>query len=81
MCSVSPTLSASVAAEVRALMARNRCRVAVLAQTLDLSRDATSKRLRGVVPFSLDELAAIAEFFGVTVHDLLPDSVPVASAS
>ena len=35
------------------------------------TRNQTSRRVRGEVPFTADELAAVAEFIGVPVTDLL----------
>jgi len=68
-----------VGANVRAEMARRRVSQMALGAHLGLSQTTISKRLAGVTPFDINELAAIAELLHVNVVDLLhpfPESVP-----
>lgn len=58
-------LTETVAAEVRAHMARARVNQTALASALGLTQSSVSKRLRGVVAFNTDELAAVAGLLGV----------------
>jgi len=65
------SLNTQVAANVRAEMARRRARQSDLAQVLDLSQSAVSKRLAGTIPLDLDELGGIATFLNVPIENLL----------
>jgi transcriptional regulator with XRE-family HTH domain len=65
------TLSGQVAATIRAEMARHKCRQQTIADALGLSVASVSRRLSGEQPFELDELATVAELFGLTVSDLI----------
>lgn len=47
-------------------------KTATVAACLGLSLTAVHKRLNGVVPFSVDELARVAELLGVDVSVLIP---------
>jgi transcriptional regulator with XRE-family HTH domain len=58
-------LTETVAAEVRAHMARVRLNQTQLADALGLTQSSVSKRLRGVVAFNTDELAKVAGVLGV----------------
>lgn len=60
-------------ANVRAELARQRLTQVKLAAHLDMSQQAVSKRLLGLVPFDVDELTATAAFLGVSVAALLRD--------
>lgn len=53
-------------------MARHRTTQEELGVLLGLRQTAVSKRVRGITPFDVDELARIAAHFGVEVADLLP---------
>lgn len=64
-------LSDRVAAEVRANMARARMTQTDLALALGLTQSAVSKRLRGKIAFSVDELEKIADVLGVHPATLL----------
>lgn len=61
---------AQTAANVRAELGRQRRTRRDLAAALDVDEHRVSKRVRGLVPFSPDELIAAAAFLGVTVEDL-----------
>jgi transcriptional regulator with XRE-family HTH domain len=56
---------------IRAEMARGDHTQSHLAQRLGVSQVAISKRLRGVVPLSVPELFAVAEFLDVPAASLL----------
>lgn len=62
----------AVSGEVRAQLARRRLRQADLAPVLGVNQGQVSKRLCGHVPWSVDDLEALAEFFGVDARDLVP---------
>ena len=62
-----------VAASVRAECARQRVSQRDVARALELSHTSVHRRIRGDVPFDVDELAKIAELLGLSIHDLLPD--------
>lgn len=66
------TLADTVAAEVRAQLARGQYTGVALAQAIGKSEMYVSRRLRGKVPFDLADLDQIAKFLGVAVHDLMP---------
>lgn len=59
-------------ANVRAEMARRGVSQAKLAAALGLSQPSISARLRGVTPFDVDELHAVADFLDVSAASLLP---------
>lgn len=61
-------------ANIKAEMARRGVRQAALAAALGLSQPQVSARLRGVVPFNVNELLAVAAFLDVPVATLLPAS-------
>lgn len=69
----SDSLSALVAEEIRAMMARKRISGARLARALDVSPAWVSYRLTGVQPIDLNDLAAIARVLEVSVLSLIPD--------
>lgn len=58
-------LTDRVADEVRANMARARMTQTDLAGVLGLTQSAVSKRLRGKIAFSVDELEMVADALGV----------------
>lgn len=67
------TSTERVAAEVRAEMARRRITQSDVGKSLGLSTAAVSRRLRGVVPFDVNELSTIAALLGVPAGTLLVD--------
>lgn len=67
-------LSLQVAGEVRAHLARARIRTSTVAAALELSLTGVHKRLNGAIPFSVDELAVIAELLGIDVTTLIAQS-------
>lgn len=62
-------------ANIKAEMARRGVKQAALAAALGLSQPQVSARLRGVVPFNVNELLAVAAFLDVPVATLLPAGV------
>lgn len=65
-------LSAAVAEEVRIMLIRKKMKQTDLATKLGVNEMWLSRRLRGVQPLDLNDLAAIAEALDVPVADLLP---------
>lgn len=63
-----------IAANVRAEVARQRKTQAQLAGRLGITQQAMSRRLHGFTPFSVDELAIVADEVGVTVSSLIGES-------
>lgn len=55
----------TVAAEVRATLARHKISQGAVAQALDLSRPSVSRRLKGELPFTVAELLVVADLAGV----------------
>lgn len=64
-------LRRTVASRVRGLLAERDLRQADLAVALNMSQQSVSKRMRGKVPFDVDELEVVAGFLGVSVVQLL----------
>ena len=73
------TPTAQTGRNVRAEMARAGVSQIDLAERVGLSQSGLSKRLRGDVPFDVNELDAIATALGVPVVSLLPQPEAVAS--
>lgn len=66
------TLADSVAAEVRAQLARQQLTGTALAAAIGKSEMYVSRRLRGQVAFDLADVEQAAKFLGVSFADLLP---------
>lgn len=66
------TLADSVAAEVRAQLARQQLTGTALAAAIGKSEMYVSRRLRGHVAFDLGDVEQAARFLGIAVNDLLP---------
>jgi len=64
-------LRTAVAAEVRALMGRYNVNQTKLADVLGVTQTQVSKRLRGLIPFDVDELDVMAGYFHVSVTELV----------
>ena len=73
------TPTAEMGRNVRAEMARAGVSQSALADRVGLSQSGLSKRLRGAVPFDINEAHAIALALNVDVHTLLPTPQAVAS--
>lgn len=61
----------SIAAEVRATLARRRCTTAEFARTLGISRTTAERRLRGERAFTATEIGVIAWKYGVAADALV----------
>lgn len=68
-----------VAAEVRAQMARLQINGATLAQRTNIPRATLHRRLNGASPFTIDELADIAEVLGRSVASFLPSHLATSA--
>lgn len=62
---MTDTASARTGANIRAEMARHKVSQTTLAAHLGISQASLSDRIRGKVPVDVNELDALAEFFGV----------------
>jgi transcriptional regulator with XRE-family HTH domain len=68
---IGPGLNARVAEEVRALMGRRKVSGAELARAIKVPQASLQRRLSGRYPFYVDTLAAIADYLGTPLGDLL----------
>jgi len=66
-------MSVTVGANVRAEMARRLVSQSDLARELGLSQMAVSRRLRGDIPFDVDEIARAAVYLEVPLSVLMPE--------
>lgn len=73
---MSETITASVAAEVRAEMARQNVPQRELGRVLGLSQGAAWRRLKGDVPFDVSELAEVAKLLKTPITNFLPELEP-----
>lgn len=64
-------IGAVVAAELRVLMARYHVTQAALADLIGVSQSQMSKRMKGKIPIDIFELEKLADFFEVSVADLV----------
>ena len=71
-----PTLSAVVAANVRAEAARRGYSQIALGRALGMSRSAAHERWTGSTPWKLDELDGVAGVLGLTVAELVTPQAP-----
>ncbi|MDP5182135.1 helix-turn-helix transcriptional regulator [Blastococcus sp. BMG 814] len=65
-------VSSDTADAVRAELARRRQSGRDLAAALGWSERTTSRRLSGQLPFTVDEILAVARYLGVPLTTLLP---------
>lgn len=66
------TVTASqVGARVKGLIASQERTRSQVADELHISEPALGRRLRGEVPFNVDELHALARIFEVPIHSIL----------
>lgn len=73
------SLTERVAEEVRAYMGRRQMTQVQLAQILGLPQSAVSSRVRGKIPFRVDELQTVAEALGIHPAVLLGGNSPSPS--
>lgn len=66
-----PLRRTSIAAEIRAEVARQKVSKATLAQATDIHVDTLRRRLDGHMPFYAEELVAICHFLNIPVAELL----------
>lgn len=71
----SPPLHETVAAEVRAELARRKVNQTQIAMLLGISQAGVSRRLLGQTPMDVNEIAAIAEFLDIPIGTLFPERV------
>lgn len=69
----------STASKVRAELARRRKSGRDLSKALDWSERTARRRLSGELPFTVDELAAVARYLELPTADLLPDDEQVSA--
>ena len=62
----------AVAAEVRASLARKGETAAWLSESAGISKTALSRKLRGDVSFTVEEVVAVADALGIDADTLLP---------
>ena len=70
------TANEAVGAKVNQLMFRNRTTRKQLAEALGITGAAVSRKIYGQNSWTLEELYSVADFFNITVTDLLPRRVP-----
>lgn len=75
--SINP--NGSVAAELRALMARNAKRQKDLSEHLGMSPSALSARLNGKAPLTVDEVVAICLWLDADPAEILGNALEAAS--
>lgn len=61
-----------VAAQVRAILAGRQLSRRWLARALEMPVTTLNRRLRGDQPFTVDELAAVAQALGISTVSLIP---------
>lgn len=72
---MTSSLAETVAAEIRAEMARQRKNQDDLADCLGIARSVISLRLNGHRAFKLTEVERLAEYFGVPITSLIRERV------
>ena len=77
---MSQSTTSYVAAEVRAEMGRQDRDNAWLAKQLDVSEMWVSRRLRGKIRFSADDVVRVAAALDVPPAQFLPDATPARAA-
>jgi len=65
------TYSETVASEVRSILGRRMVSQRELARALNVSPNYMSRRLRGELPFDVEELLAIARLLDVSIAELV----------
>lgn len=70
----------SIAAEVRAIVARSGKRHSEVAKRLGLSQSRFSRRLSGAIPFTAAEVARMSSILGVPVSEFFPTSTVDAAS-
>ena len=65
------TPSGKAARAIRSILADRRESVEKLAEETGISLSTLKRRLLGATPFTIDELGLIAEYFGVSIVEVL----------
>lgn len=65
------TPSGKAARSIRALLADRRESIESLADGTGIALSTLKRRLLGASPFTIDELGLVAEYFGVSILDVL----------
>ncbi|MBO3663696.1 hypothetical protein [Microbacterium stercoris] len=73
-------VTAIVAADLRAELARQRRTAADLAHALDVTPHTVGRRLNGDVPFSMYELVLATRWLGIDLTDLVSRATQRAAA-
>lgn len=68
------TATQRVAANLRAVVARQRMPQALIAEAMGMSQQGVSRRMLGHVAINVDELDRFAEVLGVTTGSLLGET-------
>lgn len=66
------TTTAWIAGQVRAILAQRRLTGRWLAEQMGMPPTTFSRRLNGVLPFTVDELTAVARVLGVPATSFFP---------
>jgi len=75
------TYSSAVAEKIRIELARRMVKQTAVASFLGITQSSVSSKVRGVTPFTLDELGPIAELLDVEPAELLaPPAGPTSRA-
>ena len=70
-----------IAAEARAALARDGRSAAQLAEAAGIPRSSLSKKLRGLVSFTVEEVVAIAVALDIDPAALVPQTAPRSAAA
>jgi transcriptional regulator with XRE-family HTH domain len=76
---MAPNVRESIAAEVRAELARQRRSQRDVAEAIGMEQPNLQLRLAGKRPFRAEELAALAEHLGVSVGQFYGETSPSAA--
>lgn len=69
----------TIAGEVRAALGRDGRKATALAESTGISRAALSRKMRGLTPFYVEELLAIADALDVDAGSLIAPAAPQVS--
>ena len=66
--------SVAVGAVIRAELARRNLPISALLSVINVSRGSLYARVRGVAPFNIVELHQVADFFGMSMVELIQEA-------
>lgn len=69
------SLKESVSAEIRAELARQAKTKKSIAELLKVSDSHAGKLINGVRPFDLEQIEIVANYLGISINQLFPDSL------